>query len=153
MQGDLVPGEIRDRLNDVNLRIKVTIVLLIVKEPTEVVREQARQRRLINENEHLQSRPHAASVSWKVFEVRNHDAAVDGILAFKRHALATTLRCHVNDRVVVDADIDLVANGPGETHGHSFIFGDVASASTSVSFVGVDEVECAEEVVRVELIV
>ena len=80
-----------------------------------------------------------------MFKIRNNDTAVDGISAFKMQALTTALRSHVN--------IDLVANGSTETHGHSFIFGDVASTSTGVFVACADEVEWVEEVVRVQLIV
>lgn len=101
----------------------------------------------------LQSRPHAASVGRKVGKVRNNDAAVDGVMALKTYALAATLRSYIGDGVIIDSEVDLAADKTGKTHSCSLIFGDIASAAASVLVVSVDEVERAEEVACVELLV
>lgn len=86
-------------------------------------------------------------------EICNDEAVVNGIVALQTHALAASLRLHVNDGVVVDSKVDLVTNDSSETHGCSLILGDVAGTSTSVFVGSVDEVEGAEEIPRVQLLV
>lgn len=43
MQGDLIPGKIRDRLNDVDLRVEVAVVLVVVQQPAGIVCQKARR--------------------------------------------------------------------------------------------------------------
>lgn len=103
--------------------------------------------------EDLQSWPHAASVSWKVRKVRNDDAVVERVVAFEAHALTTTSRCYIDDGAVIDTEVYLVADGPGETQRCCFTLGDVASAATSILVMALDEVKRFEKVGCVELLV
>lgn len=74
-------------------------------------------------------------------------------MALKTNALTTALRGHIDDGVVVDSEVDLVANDSSKTHRRSFIFGHVAGTSIGVLVVSVDEVEGVEKVGCVELLV
>jgi len=86
-------------------------------------------------------------------KVCNDNAVVDSVVALQAHALAAALRLDVDDGVVVNSEVDLVANDANETHGCSLILGDVAGTSASVFVVSVDEVEGAEKIASIQLLV
>jgi hypothetical protein len=86
-------------------------------------------------------------------KICDDEAVINGTLALQTHALAASLRLHVDDGVVVDYKVDLVTHDASKTHGCSLTLGDVADTSTSVFVGSVDEVEEAEEVASVQLLV
>jgi hypothetical protein len=153
VQRDLVASKVGNRLDDVNLGIEVAVEPIIMEKPAIVTVSGQESGSVLPRRQDLQGRSHAACINWKMREVCDENAVVDGIMALQTYALATSLRLHVDDGVIVDSEVDLVANDSSETHRCSLIFGDVAGTSTSVLVVSVDEVEGAEEVASIQLLV